>query len=76
MARLKSRTTSPSGPGAADQRDQLDVGPERLPPDLCPEDPAYLRLVGPNQWPAGVPTVKPAVLAERWSGDVLAARPS
>lgn len=49
--------------GSADQRDQLDVGPEREPLDLGPGDPAYLRLIGPNQWPVGVPSLKPAVLA-------------
>jgi len=49
--------------GSPDQRDQLDVGPERVALALGPDDPAYLRLVGPNQWPAGVPALKPAVLA-------------
>ena len=50
--------------GSPDQRDQLDVGPEREPLTLGPDDPAYLRLIGPNQWPTGVPSLKPAVL--RW----------
>ena len=50
--------------GAADQREQIDVGPERAVHDLGPEDPAYLRLVGPNQWPSAVPELRPVVL--RW----------
>ena len=49
--------------GRADQRDQLDVGPEREPLVLGPGDPAYLRMTGPNQWPAALPTLRPAVLA-------------
>lgn len=64
--------------GAADQRDQLDFGPEREPLDLGPDDPAYLRLVGPNQWTDRVPNLRPAVLqwiseADRVSRTVLRA---
>ena len=47
---------------APDQRDQIDFGPERQPLTLGPDDPAFLRLVGPNQWPTGIPDLKPAVL--------------
>jgi isopenicillin N synthase-like dioxygenase/ADP-ribose pyrophosphatase YjhB (NUDIX family) len=49
--------------GRADQRDQLDVGPEREALELGPDDPAYLRMTGPNQWPAALPSLRPAVLA-------------
>jgi isopenicillin N synthase-like dioxygenase/ADP-ribose pyrophosphatase YjhB (NUDIX family) len=49
--------------GRADQRDQLDVGPERQALELGPDDPAYLRMTGPNQWPAALPALRPAVLA-------------
>lgn len=64
--------------GAADQRDQLDIGPERDALTLGPGDPAYLRLIGPNQWPDGVPALKPAVLtwlaeADRVARQVLRA---
>ena len=64
--------------GQADQRDQLDFGPEREPLELGPEDPAYLRLIGPNQWPDSVPELKDTVLqwlaeADRVSRQVLRA---
>jgi isopenicillin N synthase-like dioxygenase len=47
---------------APDQRDQIDFGPERQPLTLGADDPAYLRLVGPNEWPAQIPDLKRAVL--------------
>ncbi|MEO0495240.1 MAG: 2-oxoglutarate and iron-dependent oxygenase domain-containing protein [Actinomycetota bacterium] len=50
--------------GRSDWRDQLDLGPEQPAPDLGPDDPAWLRLRGPNQWPAALPAMAPAVL--RW----------
>lgn len=53
--------------GRADQRDQLDVGPERDALELGPDDPAYLRMTGPNQWPPALPAMRPAVLA--WYGE-------
>jgi isopenicillin N synthase-like dioxygenase len=64
--------------GRPDRRDQLDVGVERPALDVGPEDPAYLRLIGPNQWPDALPSLKPAVLAfqdeaERVSKEILAA---
>jgi isopenicillin N synthase-like dioxygenase len=47
--------------GTVDWREQLDIGPERTPLS----DPAepYLRLQGPNQWPAKLPEL-PAIIAE------------
>jgi isopenicillin N synthase-like dioxygenase len=58
--------------GAPDQRDQLDIGPEREPLSLGADDPAYLRLIGPNQWPVGVPSLKPAVLTWMAEADRVA----
>jgi isopenicillin N synthase-like dioxygenase len=49
--------------GRSDQRDQLDVGPEREPLAVRPGDAPYLRMVGPNQWPASLPSLRVAVLA-------------
>lgn len=48
--------------GASDWRDQLDVGAERPAPEVGPDDPAYLWLEGPNQWPAALPELRDAVL--------------
>ena len=64
--------------GRPDRRDQLDVGVERPPLDLGPDDPAYLRLIGPNQWPESLPVLREAVLAwqaeaDRVSREVLRA---
>ncbi|MCX5406911.1 isopenicillin N synthase family oxygenase [Streptomyces sp. NBC_00335] len=49
--------------GASDWRDQLDVGAEREAREVGPDDPAYLWLEGPNQWPAALPELRDAVLA-------------
>jgi isopenicillin N synthase-like dioxygenase len=48
--------------GEVDWREQIDIGPERDPIG-GPDQPDYLWLQGPNQWPAGVPEL-PAVVAE------------
>lgn len=47
--------------GAADWRDQLDVGPEQAAP-AADSLPLWRRLRGPNQWPASLPTMQPTVL--------------
>jgi len=64
--------------GAADQREQIDVGPERQAIADIPADKPYLRLVGPNQWPSAAPGLRPAVLgwlseADRVAREVLRA---
>ncbi len=49
--------------GVSDWREQLDVGPEEPAAVVAPSDPPWLRLRGPNQWPARLPAMRPAVLA-------------
>ncbi len=73
-----SRVGTERTAGAADQRDQIDIGPERAALDDVPADRPYLGLVGPNQWPSALPSLRPAVLrwlheAERVSREVLRA---
>lgn len=48
--------------GERDWREQIDIGSERpaLPRD--PVSPPWTRLQGPNQWPATLPELKPALL--------------
>jgi isopenicillin N synthase-like dioxygenase len=45
--------------GAVDWREQIDIGPERLP--LADPAEEYLKLQGPNQWPAGLPEFRSVV---------------
>ena len=47
--------------GVSDGREQLDVGRERAQPTSA--SPLYSRLRGPNQWPAAVPELRPALLS-------------
>lgn len=42
--------------GVVDWREQIDIGPERL--SLSDPAETYLRLQGPNQWPAGLPELR------------------
>ncbi|MEU5697029.1 2-oxoglutarate and iron-dependent oxygenase domain-containing protein [Actinosynnema sp. NPDC020468] len=55
--------------GAPDWREQLDIGPERAALDLGPDDPAWKRLIGPNQWPATLPELRETTLA--WQAEAL-----
>ena len=55
--------------GKADWREQLDIGPERAIVEDLRGKPAYMRLQGPNQWPATLPQLKATVLS--WQEQVL-----
>ncbi len=48
--------------GAADWREQLDLGPEEPAETLGPAAPPWRRLRGPNQWPASLPGMRPTIL--------------
>jgi isopenicillin N synthase-like dioxygenase len=48
--------------GRPDWREEVDIGSE-LPPRPAPDGPPYWRLQGPNEWPAALPELRPAVLA-------------
>jgi isopenicillin N synthase-like dioxygenase len=48
--------------GVNDWRDQLDIGPEEPAATVRPGDAPWRRLRGPNQWPAQLPGLRPAVL--------------
>jgi isopenicillin N synthase-like dioxygenase len=50
--------------GAADWREQLDIGPDRPPVRQGPGTPPWTRLYGPNQWPERLPELRQA--AEAW----------
>ncbi|PBB27824.1 MULTISPECIES: isopenicillin N synthase family oxygenase [unclassified Mesorhizobium] len=56
--------------GKEDWREQLDIGVERQAIAQGPGIPAWTRLQGPNQWPAALPDLKPALLA--WQSKVTA----
>jgi len=54
--------------GISDWRDQIDIGPEHEPVDPGPDGPAWLRVRGPNQWPATVPEMEQTVTG--WMNDM------
>ena len=58
--------------GISDWRDQIDIGPEHEPVETGPDDPAWMRLRGPNQWPSAVPELRPVVTSgwRRWTRSV------
>lgn len=47
--------------GRPDWREEVDIGAER-PLRIEPDGPPYWGLQGPNQWPAALPELRPAVL--------------
>ncbi len=50
--------------GRPDWREQIEVGADAPAPQIQPGDPPWKRLIGPNQWPDGVPEMRPRVT--RW----------
>jgi isopenicillin N synthase-like dioxygenase len=50
--------------GRVDLRDQIDIGRELPAHHPGPDEPAWLRLRGPNLWPAELPELRP--LATAW----------
>jgi len=48
--------------GQQDWREQVDIGAERTALPHDPDAPPWTRLQGPNQWPAALPELKPALL--------------
>jgi isopenicillin N synthase-like dioxygenase len=54
--------------GQPDWREQLDIGAERPVIPQGPGVPAWLRLQGPNQWPAAQPELKAVLL--RWQAEL------
>lgn len=54
--------------GAVDWREQIDIGTERPAPSAGPDAPDYLNLLGPNQWPAGLPELR--TVMQRWDEDL------
>jgi isopenicillin N synthase-like dioxygenase len=48
--------------GQPDWREQFDIGAERTPLPQTLETPRWAQLQGPNQWPAALPELKPALL--------------
>ncbi|HWG26975.1 isopenicillin N synthase family dioxygenase [Actinospica sp.] len=64
-----TRTGTEHTAGATDWREQIDIGLEREAVHPGPDEPAYLRLIGPNQWPSALPELKPIVL--EWQAEAL-----
>lgn len=54
--------------GSQDWREQVDFGSDRERLDVKPGDPAWKRLVGPNQFPSALPELKPVI--QQWIEDV------
>jgi isopenicillin N synthase-like dioxygenase len=57
--------------GQRDWREQLDAGAEEPAAAVRRGDPAWLRLRGPNQWPARLPGMRDVVLAWMRAMDVV-----
>lgn len=64
-----TRTGTEMTAGASDWREQLDFGPEREAVKLESSDPAWKRLIGPNQWPSHPIELKRTLLT--WQAEAL-----
>lgn len=60
--------------GVVDWREQIDIGPERPALTLTADDPGYLRLEGPNQWPSALPELEEVITEWRAELDQVALR--
>ncbi len=60
--------------GQRDWREQVDIGPEHEPLPRRPDQPAWERLRGPNQWPAAIPEFRPTLLRYQAAVQDLAIR--
>jgi isopenicillin N synthase-like dioxygenase len=49
--------------GRIDLRDQVDIGREQPAPTIGADDPAWLRLRGPNLWPSALPELRAVATA-------------
>jgi isopenicillin N synthase-like dioxygenase len=58
-----TRIASERTRGRQDWREQIDIGAEQPMLARSPDAPAWTRLQGPNQWPAALPELRPAVLS-------------
>lgn len=64
-----TRTGAEHTGGTPDWREQIDVGPELPARTVGEGDPAWLRLIGPNQWPPALPELRDATLD--WQAEAL-----
>jgi isopenicillin N synthase-like dioxygenase len=60
--------------GQRDWREQVDIGAERAPLALAASSPPWLRLQGPNQWPAALPELRDVILRYQAAVTDLATR--
>jgi isopenicillin N synthase-like dioxygenase len=56
--------------GKPDWREQIDIGAEKAAEPFDKSAPPWARLRGPNQWPAALPELKPALL--RYQSEITA----
>jgi len=64
-----NRVASELTRGQPDWREQIDIGAERQAIPRGPGAPAWMRLRGPNQWPAALPELRPVIL--RWQSAAI-----